>query len=307
MSLSCIFLLKLHAGELCRIPNNERAPLPVAVALTKAHMYGSPPAPEHVKRIEEHEAQKKVLDPETRIEQTPLVVPPPPSQPEGADSESVQPSREDEHGNCVLGHVEAMDNRGGQVREHTTDEATDKKPVYYREWFNGQTDTECKFSIDDDEADINRMWELWEEYFGRQGIRPNTKYPFELCIPANKSRLFFGAQGSAIKQIMALCLTPIRICTRYDSEWLYVGLWFRKMARSPRMPLLQMYSILHHWSITLDQGLFFDVKLGQEIEQRARVLAGQVGDSMWRQRSSTTVRESTIVGDEDECADREME
>lgn len=183
----------------------------------------------------------------------------------------------------------------------------DKGPSYYREWYHGNPDTICRMAKDEDaEVPWDTLWDLWQEYFGNQGIEPETGTPFEVRIPAKKSRFFFGAQGVAIKNIISLCLAPIRIHTEYHEEWLHIGLWFQPANRIPRMPLMQMWAILQQWSATIDQGFFFDKKMGQDIEGGTRMVADQVAHNMRNKQDSIAVQETIKARNEEEKRSREL-
>lgn len=193
----------------------------------------------------------------------------------------------------------------GEAKPPTT--TADKGPSYYREWYRGNPDEVCRMSNEEDaEVPWNDIWGLWYQYFGNPMIEPETGTPFEVRVPAHKSRFFFGPQGMAIKNIIALCLTPILIFTRYEKEWFHIGLWFRSTPRIPRVPMLQMWAILQEWAATIDQGMFFDKKLGQDLELAASTLAKQLAQNMREQKVSIAVQETIKARDEEERKAREM-
>ena len=196
---------------------------------------------------------------------------------------------------------------GPSKTENKPSAPADKAPSYYREWYRGKKGNACRMSATDEnfEVDEEQIQDLWDRYFC--GIELDTGLPFEVRIPAKRSKFFFGPQGNSIAQIRGLCLTPIRFHTCYVDDWLYIGLLFPKSSRVPHMAMLQMYAILHDWSVTPEHGLFFDQKMSQDIEATTLGIASGIIRQMDHAENSAAAQEAIKARKEEERLVREQE
>lgn len=255
------------------------------------------------------ESNKAATEPTTKPSRTTIVFP------NDASNERLRQSQEAKKAQQLAeATASAAKPPAGPSKTETKPSApASKPPSYPREWFRGQRNNECKMSQEEDiiQMDIEKIYSLWEEYFGSKGIQPECRYPFEVCVPASRGKFFFGAQGSAIPHVRDLCLAPVRIYTEYIEDQLYISLWFpvsqASSSRVPRMAMVQMYAIIYEWSVSPEKGLFFDKMMAQEFGSCANQLSDAIIKEMREGENSIAAQEAKKAKAEEAKRAREQQ